>query len=256
MEGWDPSSRDDLLAAHGLLMAGLVDDAGKFRSGGVGVFQDRQLVHMAPPAERAPHLMDDLLAWLKRTDEHPTVTSCVFHYELEFIHPFADGNGRMGRLWQTLILYHWRPLMAYLPVETVIQERQEDYYRILAEADQHAEATPFVEFMLQALLDAIREAVAVTDQVDDQVTDQVIRIIQALSKGEMGSANLMDMLGLSHRPTFRKNYLAPALNEGWVERTQPDSPRSPTQRYRLTNKGRRWLRERGMIMNLRFTGHE
>jgi DNA-binding HxlR family transcriptional regulator len=184
--------------------------------------------------------MDDLLEWLKQTDEHPLVASCVFHYELEFIHPFADGNGRMGRLWQTLILRRWKPLLAYLPVETVVRQRQDDYYRVLAEADKRAEATPFVEFMLQALLDAIQQAIA-TDQVSDQVTDQVVRIIQALAKGELGSSALMKAFDLTHKPSFRQNYLDPALEGGWIERTQPDSPRSPTQRYRLTEKGRRWM---------------
>ncbi len=240
MEGWDPTSEEDLLAAHGLLTAGLVNDAGKFRSGGVGVFKAKQLLHVAPPADRVPFLMSDLLGWLKRAEAHPAVTSCIFHYELEFIHPFADGNGRMGRLWQTLILCHWRPLLAYLPVETVIQGRQEDYYRILAEADRLGEATPFVEFMLQALLVALREAVS-DEQVTDQVTDQVVRLIKALAGAEMGSINLMNALDLSHRATFRKNSLNPALEGGWIERTQPDSPRSPTQRYRLTDKARRWL---------------
>ncbi len=140
----------------------------------------------------------------------------------------------------TLTLYRWRPLFAYLPVETVIHERQEDYYRVLPEADNLAEATPFVEFILQALLDTIRGAV-----FTDQVSDQVARLIQALAAGEMGSSTLMNALGLSHRPTFRKNYLTPALEGGWIERTQPDSPRSPTQRYRLTDKAGRWLREQG-----------
>ena len=146
----------------------------------------------------------------------------------------------MGRLWQTLILRNWKPLLAYLPVETVIRERQEDYYRVLAVADQQTNATPFVEFMLGALRDAVREAVS-TDQVSDQVTDQVAALIRAIGSGELGSNNLMQALGLSHRPTFRNNYLNPALEDAWVERTQPDSPRSPTQRYRLTGKGLRWL---------------
>lgn len=243
MEGWNPTSRDDLLLAHSLLMAGLVNDAGAFRSGGVGIFRGERLVHMAPPADRVQHLMDELLGWLKQTDEHPLVASCVFHYELEFIHPFADGNGRMGRLWQTLLLRQWKPLLAYLPVETVIQKQQNDYYRVLAEADKQADATPFVEFMLKALLDAIKEAIT-TDQAGDHVTDQVGRTIKALAGGEKGSSELMAMLGLTHRPTFRNNYLDPALDEGWIERTQPDSPRSPTQRYRLTGKGQRWLQRR------------
>ena len=240
MEGWNAGSEQDLLAAHGILMRALVDDTGRYRTGGVGIFRGEQLVHMAPPAERVPELMADLLRWLENTNEHPLVASCVFHYELEFIHPFADGNGRMGRLWQTLILRNWKPLLAYLPVETLIRERQAAYYKVLAEADQRADATNFIEFMLGALLDAIREAVS-TDQVIDQVTDQVAELIQAIGTCDFGSKELMKMLGLSHRPTFRDNYLNPALDEGWVERTQPDSPRSPTQRYRLTDKGRRWL---------------
>jgi len=160
MENWQPAAEPDLLSAHRLLMSAFVDRPGVYRSGGVGIFRGEQLAHMAPPADRVPYLMADLLAWLQRTDEHPLIASCLFHYELEFIHPFADGNGRMGRLWQTLILCHWKPLLAYLPVETVIRERQDDYYRVLAEADKLADATPFVEFMLQAIHDAISEALA------------------------------------------------------------------------------------------------
>lgn len=184
--------------------------------------------------------MADLLDWLENTNEHPLVASCIFHYEFEFIHPFADGNGRMGRLWQTLILRNWKPLLAYLPVETVFRDRQEDYYQVLAVADSQADATPFVEFMLGALRDAVREAVS-TDQVGDQVTDQVAALIRAIGSDELGSNDLMQALGLSHRPTFRNNYLNPAMEDEWIERTQPDSPRSPTQRYRLTGKGHRWL---------------
>lgn len=202
----------------------------------VGIFQGRQLVHMAPPADRVPKLMADLLQWLTTTAEHPLIASCVFHYELEFIHPFADGNGRMGRLWQTLILRDWKSMLAYLPVETVIRERQQDYYQALTAADTQANAAPFVDFMLNALHDAINEAT-----ITDQVTDQVATLILAMSSGELNSSELMQALGLIHRATFRENYLNPALTGGWVERTQPDSPRSPTQRYRLTHKGRQWL---------------
>ena len=245
MEGWKSTSREHLLAAHGLLMSSLMDHPGVFRSSDVGIFRGEQVVHMAPPADRVPHLMDQLLDWLKGAEEHPLVAGCLFHYELEFIHPFADGNGRMGRLWQTLILRHWKPLLAYLPVETVIRDRQENYYRVLAQADERADITPFVEFMLKALLDALREAVA-ADQVGDYAADQVALLIEALGNRELGSMELMKASGLSHRPTFRKNYLNPALAGGWIERTQPDSPRSPTQRYRLTVKGRHWLRDRDL----------
>jgi Fic family protein len=244
MEGWDASIEKDLLAAHELLMRGLVDETGRYRSGGVGIFRGERLVHMAPPADIVPRLMTDLLNWLKTTNEHPLVASCIFHYEFEFIHPFADGNGRMGRLWQTLILRSWKPLLAYLPVETVIRDRQEDYYRVLAIADSQADATPFIEFILGALREALQEAVSTDqagDQVSDHVTDQVAALIRAIGNDELGRNDLMQALGLSHRPTFRNNYLNPAMESEWIERTQPNSPRSPTQRYRLTGKGRRWL---------------
>lgn len=116
MGNWRPERQADLLAAHKSLMAGLIDNAGHFREGGVGIYREQRLLHMAPPASRLQPLMHDLLAWLGASDWHPLISSCVFHYEFEFIHPFADGNGRMGRLWQTLILSRWRPVLAYLPV--------------------------------------------------------------------------------------------------------------------------------------------
>lgn len=234
MPEWQPSSRDNLLAAHALLMHGLIDDAGSYRRGGVGIYRGERLLHMAPPANRVPQLMDDLLAWLSRCELHPLIASCVFHYEFEFIHPFADGNGRMGRLWQTLILSQWRAVLAYLPVESVIREQQDAYYEALAISDKAAEATPFVEFMLAALRQALLEGIA-GDQVSDQVSDQVARLLQALAPGEaLKASELMQRLGLAHRPTFSNNYLKPALAAGLIEMTDPASPRSPAQKYRRT----------------------
>jgi Fic family protein len=248
MPDWRPDSRADLLRAHELLMQGLIDDCGRFRQAGVGIYRGEQLVHMAPPPSRVAHLMDDLLDWLGASDWHPLIISCVFHYEFEFIHPFADGNGRMGRLWQTLILSKWRPVLAYLPVETVIREQQGAYYAALSAADQLGEATPFVEFMLQALSVALAEAAqseAVTDQVTDQVTDHVARLLRALSGGRSLKVNeLMVEVGLSHKPTFRANYLKPALAAGLIEMTDPESPKSPAQRYRLTGPGNAWVQSR------------
>jgi Fic family protein len=159
MGGWAPDSRENLLSAHGQLMAGLMDAPGRLRRGDVGIYRGKKLVHMAPPASRLGTLIDQLLGWVERTDVHPLIASGVFHYEFEFIHPFADGNGRMGRLWQTLMLARWQPLLAWLPVETVIRSQQQAYYAALAAADKASDATPFVWFMLDALHAAMGEAV-------------------------------------------------------------------------------------------------
>lgn len=236
LDSWKPYSLKDLLAAHAMLMHDLVDNPGKLRTGGVGVFQGSKVVHMAPPANLVHAHLENLLQWLKNTNEHPLITSCVFHYEFEFIHPFDDGNGRMGRLWQTLILSKWKPVLAYMPVETIIRNRQAEYYASLGQADAQGEATQFIEFMLQALHDTLTGLS--TDQVSVQVSDQVKRLLESLSNGEKSATELMQALGLRHAPTFRKNYLLPALDAGFIERTQPDSPRSPTQKYRLTGLGR------------------
>lgn len=241
MSGWQPGSRIDLLRAHELLMEGLIDDAGQLRRAGVGVYRGEQLVNMAPPPSRVTHLIDDLLVWAGSSDWHPLIISCVFHYEFEFIHPFADGNGRMGRLWQTLILSRWRPVLAYLPVEAVIRDQQDAYYAALSASDRLAEATPFVEFMLQSLNLALGEAIS-NEPVTDQVTDQVARLLQVLrGAGSLKVSELMEQLGLAHKATFRGNYLKPALACGLVEMTDPQSPRSPAQRYRLTQLGKRTL---------------
>jgi Fic family protein len=143
---WDPANRPHLLEAHGLLMAGLIDAPGRFRNGGVGIYRGDQLVHMAPPAARVPDLVNDLLTWLAASAWHPLLVSCVAHYELEFSHPFADGNGRLGRLWQTLILSRWNPLLAWLPIEE----------------DQLGDLETFVAYQLEAIHDALAAAIGAT----------------------------------------------------------------------------------------------
>ncbi|UJX42899.1 Fic family protein [Desulfovibrio sp. JY] len=159
LAGFDPTKREDFLRAHGLLMYGLIEDAGAFRRGAVAVARGENVVHMPPPAMRVAGLVDDLLGWLGRTNVHPLVAGCVTHYEIEFIHPFSDGNGRLGRFWQTVILAHWNPVFAAVPVESVVRDRQDGYYAALGAADHAGAATPFVEFMLQALRDAALAAV-------------------------------------------------------------------------------------------------
>ncbi len=230
MAEWNPASLKDLLAAHRLMLEALDDHAGKYRSGAVGIAHGREIVHLAPPADRVSGLMKDLLDWLKRTDTHPLIAGCVFHYELEFIHPFADGNGRMGRLWQTLILSRWNPLFAFLPVETVIHDRQADYYKVLAACDRAGNSTSFIEFLLDALLTALRE-VQPTDQVSDQVTDQVKSLIKVVKPKPLSAVECMSRLSLSHRPNFRANYLNPALDN---TSSNAPFPKNPTAAFRNT----------------------
>jgi Fic family protein len=238
---WQPAREQDLLKAHQVLMAGLIDEVGQYRQGGVGVMSGDQVVHLAPPASQVVRLMNDLLQWLEQSDEHPLITSSVFHYEFEFIHPFADGNGRMGRLWQTLILTKWNPIFANIPVESLIYQNQKAYYDALQASTDQTDSAPFIEFILQMIFDAIQSS-STTDQVTvhdtDQATvqdgDHVQRLVSVMGQKEYSLIELMTLLGLSHRPTFQQNYLNPAIEVGLIERTIPDKPKSPKQRYRLS----------------------
>lgn len=151
----NPHKETDLLRAHQLMMHDLVRENGRYRSSGVGVFGEKGCVHMAPPPHRVPALMGDLFQWIKTTKTHPLISSCVFHYEFEFIHPFADGNGRMGRLWQTALLAKWRPVFAWLPVETIVKEHQQEYYDAIAKSDAEANSTYFIHFMLRCIKETI-----------------------------------------------------------------------------------------------------
>ncbi|MDT8443158.1 MAG: Fic family protein [Desulfuromonadales bacterium] len=233
---WKPEYEKDLLEAHRMLMSGLIDEAGLYRHGGVGVMAGQQVIHMAPPADRVPQLMGDLFDWLAVTDAHPLIASSVFHYEFEFIHPFADGNGRMGRLWQSLILARWNPLFADIPVESLIFEHQAEYYQVIQESTQKTDSAPFIAFMLRMILDAVTSS---TPEVTQEVTPEV-RLLSVLA-GEMTRQQLKEALGLKDDEHFRKAYLLPALDAGLIEMTIPDKPRSSKQKYRLTDKGRNRL---------------
>lgn len=157
----DPYSVDSLLAAHGVMMHGLIDEAGVFRSGSVGVADQKgNILHVGTLPRYVPESVERLLEWVKESDLPMAIKSCVFHYEFELIHPFADGNGRMGRLWHTLLLTRWDPLFAWLPVESVIHERQQEYYDAINASDNAGESTVFIEFMLSAIKAALGEVSA------------------------------------------------------------------------------------------------
>ena len=218
LEHWQPARASDLLGAHKTLMAALVDNPGCYRQGGVGIYRGEALVHMAPPASRVSELMGDLLHWLGSTDAHPLIASCVFHYEFECIHPFDDGNGRMGRLWQTLILSQWQPLLAYLPVESLVHARQADYYQALSEAERRAEATPFIEFMLQALLDAMGETLVTgSEKGSEESSEKILALLRA--EPRLPARLLAEHMGISPRAVEKQ--IAKLRAQGRLRRIGP-----------------------------------
>ena len=220
------------------MMKDLVKQAGHYRHEGVGVFDGNgNCLHMAPPADRVPQLMGDLFQWVKTTKEHPLIHSCVFHYEFEFIHPFVDGNGRMGRFWQTMLLSRWKGIFAWLPVETIVKEHQQEYYNVIAQSDAAGESTKFVEFMLKCLLDAMEhyeetDQGAVPNKVQDRVHDKlhdklhdkfpelsgkainVLEVIKANSS--FNAAMIGEQVGLSERQV--KTYITKLKQVGLIVR--------------------------------------
>lgn len=204
----NPYNEKDLLKAHKLMMQDLVEISGKYRTDGVGIFDGEKVVHLAPPADRVSELMFDLFEWIKTSDVHPLIKSCVFHYEFEFIHPFQDGNGRMGRLWQTVILKEWKEIFAWLPVETLIKENQKEYYCVLGASDSAANSTKFIEFMLSLILNTIEEIIEtekkVTQKVSVKVTVNQQKIIDAIKENPyVTQEELADIVGIA-----RKNIIA------------------------------------------------
>lgn len=169
----DPYSVDDLLTAHGIMTRGLVEESGVFRSRPVGVVdQEGHVLHFGTLPQYVPGLVEELLGWTKNSDLHMLIRSCVFHYELELIHPFADGNGRVGRLWHTLLLSKWNPAFAWLPVESIIYDNQQDYYAAINASNDAGESTVFIEFMLSAIKASLIEAIGSSDAISDAMKDK------------------------------------------------------------------------------------
>ena len=178
----NPYKEADLLRAHRLMMSDLVKENGKYRHGGVGVFSGQKCIHMAPPAMRVPSLIKDLLGWVKKTKVHPLISSCVFHYEFEFIHPFSDGNGRMGRLWQSLILGKLNPIFEHLPVENMVFANQQKYYDAITESTNLNDSYPFIDFMLNEILKTLQ------NNIDNNKTDIYTGGIGDKSSGHSGGS--------------------------------------------------------------------
>lgn len=152
----DSCDVNDLLRVHSVMLSNIMDDAGRFRSSGVGIYAGKELIHMAPPADLVPKLIGDLLTWLHDSDVHPLIKSCVYHYEFEFIHPFSDGNGRMGRLWHTAILSEWRELFQWIPIESIVRDHQMEYYDAIGKSTSCGDSGPFIDLMLSLILEALK----------------------------------------------------------------------------------------------------
>ena len=169
----DPYSVDDLLTAHGIMTRELVDESGMFRTRPVGVVnQEGRVLHFGTLPQYVPDLVMELLDWVKNSDVHMLIRSCVFHYEFELIHPFADGNGRVGRLWHTLLLSKWNPAFAWLPVESIIHDRQEEYYAAINASNDAGESTVFIAFMLSAIKASLIDAINASDEMSDGAMDK------------------------------------------------------------------------------------
>jgi Fic family protein len=161
IEKFKPYSLSSICKAHDILMQGLIDKPGKLRKETVGIVKGEEVAHIAPPSDMVRPLLNDLFEYLKNGDDPLLLKSCVFHYEIEFIHPFVDGNGRIGRLWQTLILKEYNPVFEFLPIESLILKKQEQYYNVLSNCDKKGESTEFIEFMLEIIAESLEELLSI-----------------------------------------------------------------------------------------------
>ena len=228
----NPYSIDDLLKIHGIMMNGLVKEAGMLRSGQVGVYnQDGKVVHLAPPADFVPQQLGQLFDWVKNSNANMLIKSSVFHYEFEFIHPFNDGNGRTGRLWQTALLASWKPIFAWIPIESIIKDNQEDYYNAITLSTSQGKSNIFIEFMLDVINKAIKDIITDTRNHYNHINNQITELMKVIESYPQSATELMEKLNLKSRLGFRKDYLQPALDAGLIGMTEPDKPTSKNQKY-------------------------
>lgn len=234
IQALDPFSLKDLKMVQGIMEKFLEVDAGEFRNGDEGVFNGNECIFVAPPPHLVPDLMNDLFSWMKKNKNkvHPLIMSAVFHYEFVFIHPFSDGNGRTARLWHTVILSQWNSLFEFIPIESQIEKFQNEYYRVIADCHVNGHSNLFIEFMLKQIDTILDEITIQVRRSDDTLSEYVKKLLDVMEfEMPYTAVNIMKLLGIKSRETFRKNYLDPALSLGIVVRTIPDKPNSKNQRY-------------------------
>lgn len=230
----DPLNINELKKIHGIMTYRTVEESGVFRKGNEGVFSGNECIFVAPPPQLVPELMENLFAWLKESEGkvHPLIIAAVFHYEFVFIHPFADGNGRMARLWHTVILYQWRKVFEYIPLESQIEKFQVEYYDAIARCHVNGNSDVFIEFMLDMIDKILDEVMIQINQSVVEMSEYVKRLLDCMEYDVPYTANIiMERLGLKSKETLRKNYLNPAMKLNLITMTIPEKPKSKNQRY-------------------------
>ncbi len=239
---YDPYSIKDFLQAHSLMTDGLISEFGKFRSGDVGVFAGDVTVHIGARPQFVPSLVHELFAWAKESDLHPVLKSAIMHYEIEIIHPFSDGNGRMGRLWQTLILAKWNSIFEWVPMESVIYEKRPEYYEAISTAKRANDSSSFIEFTLSAVLDSLSGQLEKLQNqekmLSDDLSDTQKKVLKSLAEKALSRKDIFEAIGISGDSRSFTRHISPLISDGLIEMTLPDKPTSRLQKYRLTDKGK------------------
>lgn len=247
---FDPYAIGDFLKAHQLMTDGLIKESGKFRGGDVGVFDGDVAIHIGARPQYVPQLMEELFGWAKESELHPVLKSAILHYEIETIHPFADGNGRMGRLWQTLLLAKWNDIFAWIPMESVLYQNRPEYYQAIENARQANDSGVFIEFTLSSLYDIIaaqeKHQVRHEEKHQVQLSDTQIEVLKALKKTTLSRKEIFTAIGMNGDSRSFKRHIEPLLADGFIEMTVPDKPNSRLQKYRLTDNGKAFIGDNGI----------
>lgn len=231
----NPYSIDDLKKVHGVMTFLVEEVSGEFRTSSEGVFDDNgNCIFVCPPGDRVNSLMNDLFEWLNENKDtiQPLILSSIFHYEFVFIHPFTNGNGRTVRLWQNSILYKWKDIFEYLPIESKIHKYQEEYYDSIAKCHKNANSNVFIEFMLKMIDETLDEAISTSHLPITNETININKLLDVMESGKpMTATEIMEKLGIKSKETLRGQYLDPAIKQGLVSLTIPDKPTSKNQMY-------------------------
>ena len=231
----NPYSIDDLKKVHGVMTFLVEEVSGEFRTSSEGVFDDNgNCIFVCPPGDRVNSLMNDLFEWLNENKDtiHPLILSSIFHYEFVFIHPFTNGNGRTVRLWQNSILYKWKDIFEYLPIESKIHKYQDEYYDSIAKCHKNANSNVFIEFMLKMIDETLDEAVSTSFLPITNETININKLLDVMESSKpMTATEIMEKLGIKSKETLRRQYLDPAIKQGLVSLTIPDKPTSKNQMY-------------------------